>query len=94
MVRNSFVERFAGFELRAVDQQGARPREPFAVIVVIAEQREAASLELAVALAHEARNEVVNQLRGRGVVADHDEHRRHVDACLLPQSKGLSVMAV
>ena len=39
------VERLAGFELRAVDQDRVRAGEPVAVIVVVAEQLEAAVFE-------------------------------------------------
>ena len=41
-VAEVLVERFAGFELLAVDQQRARARQAVAVLVVVAEQLETA----------------------------------------------------
>ncbi len=41
-VAEILVERLAGFELLAVDQQRARPRQPVAVFVIIPEQLETA----------------------------------------------------
>ena len=40
------VERLAGFELFAVDQQGARPGEAVAVFVIIAEQLQTAAVDV------------------------------------------------
>ncbi len=91
------VERLAGFELLAVDQQGARPGERVAVFVEVAEQGEAAVDQrgrAVVVLALEAGDVVVDQLGGRGVVADDDEAGRHVDAGLLPELERLLVVAV
>ncbi|MGA7263084.1 MAG: hypothetical protein WBX30_19625 [Stellaceae bacterium] len=56
------VECVAGFELFAVDQQGARPGEPFAILIVIAEQLEAALDPDAIALTDKAGDEVVDEL--------------------------------
>jgi hypothetical protein len=36
-ITKPFVERFARFELLAIDQQGSRSRQPIAVLIVIAE---------------------------------------------------------
>ena len=88
------IERVAGFQLLAVDQQRARTRQPVTVFVVVAEQLETALDPLAIAFAYEPRDEVVDQFRGRGVVAYDDEHRRHADPGLLPLMRGFSVMAV
>ena len=59
------VERLARFELLAVDQQGAGPCEAVTVVVVIAEQRQAAVFEhlrAVLLLAVEAGDVVVNEL--------------------------------
>ena len=42
----------------------------------------------------EARDVVVDQLRGRGVVAHDDEARRDLDSGVLPQLEGSGVVAV
>ena len=89
-VAEVLVERLAGFELFGVDQQRARPGQPVAVLVVVPEERKAPVLQrrrAVVVLAVEAGDEVVDQLRGRGVVADHDEDRRDLDPCLLPERR-------
>ena len=91
------VQRFAGFELLAVDQQRVRAGKRIAVLVEVAEQRQAAVFERCRAvfvLAVEAGDVVVDQLGGGRVVADDDEARRHADACLFPQLVGLLVVAV
>jgi hypothetical protein len=74
------VERLARVELLAVDQQRVRARQRVAVLVVVREEAELALergrrdavFPLGVV---EARDVVVDQLRGRGVVADDDECR-------------------
>ena len=91
------VERLPGFELLAVDEQGAWPRQRIAVLVEIPEQREPALLQrrgAVLVLALEARDEVVDQLRCRGVDAHDDEARRDLDAGVLPQLEGAGVVAV
>ncbi len=91
------VQRLAGLQLLAVDQQGSRMSEGVAVLVVIAEELEAAGLVRARAifmLALEAGDVVVHQLGCRCVVAHDDEARRHVDAGALPQLEGLGVVTV
>ena len=75
------VERVAGFELLAVDQQRVRARQRVAGgLVEVAEQREAAVLQrgrAVLVLAMKAGDVVVDQLRDRGVLADDDEAGRH-----------------
>ncbi len=92
------VERIAGFELLAVDEQRVRARERVAGgFVEIAEQREAPVLERGGAvfvLALEAGDVVVDELRDGGVLADDDEAGRHLDALVLPELEGLLVVAV
>ena len=77
------VQRIAGFELLAVDQQRVRPRERVAVFVEIAEQRQPAILQLdgaVLVLPVETGDVVVDQLGDGGVLADDDEAGRHLDA--------------
>ena len=101
-VAEAGVQRLAGFQLLAVDQQRTWPRQLLAVVVVVAEQLEATVLEGGGAaglarvqvLALEARDVVIDQLRCRRVVAHHDEHRRHLDALGLPAVEDLGVVAV
>ena len=92
------VERVAGFELLAVDQQRVRARQRVAGgFVEVAEQCEAAVLQrgrAVLVLAVEAGDEVVDQLRDGGVLADDDEAGRHLDARFLPELEGLLVVAV
>ncbi len=92
------VERIARFELLAVDEQRVRARQRIAGgFVEIAEQGEASILQRRGAvfvLAVEAGDEVVNELRDGGVLADDDETGRHLDALLLPELEGLLVVAV
>ena len=92
------VERIARFELLAVDEQRVRARERVAGgFVEIAEQCEASVLQRSGAvlvLAMEAGDEVVNELRDGGVLADDDEAGRHLDALFLPELEGLLVVAV
>ena len=71
--------------------------ERIAVLVEIAEKRETAVFErgrAVVVLPVKAGDVVVNQLRGRGVVADDDEAGRHANAGFLPKLEGLLVVAV
>ena len=91
------VERLARVELLAVDEQRAGAGMRVAVLVEVAEQRQAAVHQrrgAVLALAEEAGDEVVDELRGRRVVADDDEVRRRRDAGLLPQRERLLVVAV
>ena len=84
------VEGFARVELLAVDEQRARAGQRVAVLVEVAEQSQAAVLQGAGAvlvLAMEAGDVVVDQLRGRRVVADDDEARRCLDARLRPPAR-------
>jgi hypothetical protein len=87
----------ARFELLAVDQERARARQAIAVLVVIAEQlqpsRDVAGF-LAFLLPLETGDEVIDQLRGCGVVADDNEHRRRADPLLFPKLEGLLVVTV
>ena len=71
--------------------------ERVAVLVEVAEEREAAVLERRRAVLvrrGEAGDEVVDELRDRGVLADDDEAGRHADAALLPELERLLVVAV
>ena len=91
------VERLSGFELLAVDEQGAWTRQRIAVLVEVPEQIEPPLLQrggAVLVLALEARDEVVDQLRCRGVVAHDDETRRDLDAGVLPQLERAGVVAV
>src|SRR5207247_6204607 len=91
------VEALAALELLAVDQEGVRSRQRVAVLVEVAEEREASVLQCrraVLVLAVEARNVVVDELGGRGVVADDDEAGRYGDLLLLPQSERLIVVSV
>ena len=78
------VKRIAGFELLAVDEQRVRPRKRIAGgLIEVAEQREAPVLQRGGAvfvLPVEAGDEIVNQLRDGGVLADDDEAGRNLDA--------------
>src|SRR6266508_2175755 len=65
--------------------------------VEIAEQREASMFQHRSAillLSMKAGDQIVNELRDRGVLADDDEARRHLDALVLPQLEGRLVVAV
>ena len=75
----------------------SRPGERIAVLVEVAEQREAAVFERGRAVlvrAVKAGDVVVDQLRGGGVVADDDEAGRHLDPCFLHSVERLLVVAV
>ena len=95
----TLVERVAGFDLAGVDQQRARAGEAAALVVIVAEQLEMAGMEgralafLGVA-ALEAGDPLEHQLGDRGVLADHDEDRRHADPGALPALELARVMAV
>ena len=95
----SLVERVAGLDLAGVDQERARAGEPAALIVVVAEQLEMAGMEgrafafLGVA-ALEAGDPLEHQLGDGGVLADHDEDRRHANPRALPALELACVMAV
>ena len=92
------VEGIAGFELLTVNEQGAGPGKTIAVVVVVAEQGETASVVgrrfAILARAGEAGDVVVNQFGGRGVVTDDDEDGGHAGLLLLPEGIGLFVVAV
>ena len=93
----ALVERFAGFELAAVDEQRPGPRQGNARRIVVAEQFQTSVVEgpaPIVGLPLEPRDVVVDKLGGRDVVADDDEARRLVDARLLPEAERLLVVAV
>ena len=91
------VQRFAGFQAFAVDQQRVRAGEGLALLVEVAEQGE-------VAVAHGgfagfvfdlgAGDVVVEQLRGGLVVAHDDEAGRRFDVRLAPFVERLFVVAV
>ena len=91
------VERLPGFELLAVDEQGAGTRQRIAVLVEVPEQREPTLHQrrrAVLVLALEARDEVVDQLRRRRVVAHDNEAWRNLDAGALPQLEGAGVVTV
>ena len=91
------VQRFAGFELFAVDQQRARTGKRVAVLVEVPEERQATVFERGrsvLILPLKARDVVVNQLRCGGVVADDDEARRHPMPSSLPQRESLCIVTV
>ena len=79
--------------MRSVFGRGER----VAVLVEVAEEREAAVLEASSSRPRsrgEAGDEVVDELRDRRCSADDDEAGRHADARLLPELEGLLVVAV
>ena len=84
---------------REFDQERARAGEAAALIVIVAEQLEMAGMEgralafLGVA-ALEAGDPLEHQLGDGGVLADHDEDRRHADPGALPALELARVMAV
>ena len=91
------VEGLAGLELAAVYEQRSRPCQGFAVLIEVAEERKPSVVDdtlAAIRFAFEARDVVVNQLRGGRVVAHHDEAGRHLDVRLLPQAKSLLVVPI
>jgi len=67
------------------------------MLVEVAEEGEAAVLQgggAVLVLTVEAGDVLVDQLRGRRVVADDDEAGRHLDPRLLPEVEGLGVVSV
>ena len=79
------------------DQERVRTRQGIAVLVEVAEERQAPLLEAAgavVVLPAESRDVVIDQLGRRGVIAHDDEARGHGDLLLLPQRERLLVVAV
>jgi len=88
------IERSAGLELGAVDEQGVRPRQRCAVGVEIAEQLAVAGLQRTFAVAMIAGDVVVNEFRRDRGVADDDEARRRIGFRFLPSVESLLVMAV
>ena len=98
-VAEALVERVAGLDLAGVDQQRARAGKAAALIVIVAEQLEMAGMEgralafLGVA-ALEAGDPFEHQLGDRGVLAHHDEHRRHADPGALPALELALIVAV
>ena len=87
----------SGFELLAVDEEGTRAGERVSVLVEVSEQRQAALFEgggPVLVLALESGDEVIDQLGGRGVVANDDEAGRDLDILFPPQLEGLGIMAV
>ena len=91
------IERVARLQLLAVDQQRARPWVLIALFVKVAKQFQAPVYQrrrAIVVLAMETGDIVVHQLGGRGIIADHDEARRDVNALLLHQLKSFLIMSV
>ena len=91
------IERVAGFELLAVDQQSARTGQALAVFVEVAKELEVTIAEdgrAVVLLVVKAGHVVVDEL-GRGrVVADDDEAGRNRNVGLLPEVERFGVVAV
>jgi len=92
------IQRIAGFQLLAVDQQGVGPWQWVAGgVVKVAKQGQATVFQrrrVVVVLAVEARDEVVDQLGNGGVLADNDEAWRHLDAVLFPELESFLVVTV
>ncbi|MNK95194.1 hypothetical protein D3C87_1154200 [compost metagenome] len=91
------VQRLAGFELLAVDQQGVRARQRLAMLVEVAEQLQPPRYARDGAIfvgPLEPGDVIEHQFGSGGVVAHHDETRWHVDTGLLPGIKGFEVMPV
>ena len=91
------VQCVPGFELFAVDEEGAGTRERVAQLVEVSEKCEAALFErfrAIVVLAMEPGDVVVDQLRRRGVVAHDDEARWCLDLRVTPQLERLGVVTV
>ena len=87
----------SGFELLAVDEEGARAGERVSVLVEVSEQRQAALFKgggPVLVLALESGDEVVHELGGRGVVANDDEAGWDLDILLPPQLEGLRIVAI
>ena len=81
------IQRIAGLELFAVDQQRARTRDGLVMFIEVSEQLETAILNMlgAVLIFDQVTgNEVVDELGSGRVVADDDETRWHPDAFLFP----------
>ena len=96
-VRKFWSSALSGFELLAVDEEGARAGERVSVLVEVSEQRQAALFEgggPVLVLALEPGDVVVDQLGGRGVVANDDEAGRDLDILLPPQLEGLRIVAI
>jgi hypothetical protein len=92
------VERIAGFELLTVNQQGVGPWQWVAGgFIKIPEQRQTSIHQRRCAVgvvALKSGNEVINELRDCGVLADDDEARRDLDASFIPKLEGLLIVAV
>jgi hypothetical protein len=92
------VERIARFELLTVDEQRVRARKGVAGgFVKITKPWKASVLQrrgAIIVFAMKAGNEIVNELRDGGVLADDDEAGRHLDARIFPELEGLLVVAV
>ena len=94
-------KRLAGFELRAVDQEGAEAGAPATMLVDVGEERKLAGDDarlLVVALAFGlfvAGNPVIDELGRRCIVAHHDEYRRAAKLrLLLPLGKHFVIVLV
>ena len=93
-----FVERFARFELFAINQQSAGSGVAVAGLVVVAKQFQTAGMMhggLAVfADAVKAGDVIIDKLGRGSVVANDDEHRWDADVLLLPKRVGLLIVTV
>jgi hypothetical protein len=92
------VERIAGFELLAIDQERIRARQRVAGdFIEIAEQRQRAvveSLSTVLVFPVKAGDIIINQLRDGCVLAHNDEARRDFDTLLFPKREGLRIVAI
>ena len=91
------VQCVAGLDLLAVDQHRLGYRVRVAVIIEVSEQGKAPLLQglgAVLVLTVEAGDIVIDQLRGRGVVADHYEAGRRRYSCLGPGFVGLHVVPI
>ena len=92
---NSGVSASPEFELLAVDQERARTVPPPAVLDIAEQGQLAVDQDRSAALlALIAGDVVIDQLRGAGVVADHDEDRFTADAVCFPFVEDSDVVAI
>ncbi|WP_349627595.1 hypothetical protein [Rhodopseudomonas sp. BR0G17] len=98
-VAKPLVQRIPGLDLPGVDQKRSWPRQPHAVLVVVAEQFEVPGMERrALALlriaAFKTGDPLEHQLGNSRVLTDDDEHRRDANPFALPALELAFVMAV
>ena len=92
------VQRVTGFKLLAIDKERVGTWERVAgSFIEVSEQSEASvhgRRSPVGVLANKAGDEVVNEFGDRGVLADDDEARRHLNAFFFPQLEGLLIVPV